>query len=279
MVRSRPMTEQKFKPGSLLKRAFLNQYNAILLGTSGLFAATTQSWLPLLVGGGMEVLWLVLGPDTALFKRWVLAQESEAEKERLEARTTDALQTLDPWYLQRYQRLQSTSSEIGQLSKENQSIENELLEVELGKIGSLLSGYLKMAVVHQRLGRFLSENQRPHIERDIEHCQRALAHEKNARLRGSLQQALDLARRRLEQQEQLDASYKSLGVEMDTLEKSLGFLKSRVLNLSSREELGAELDTLVSGVGTIDELDRETDKMLAELRTARVAGSRAAARA
>jgi len=274
------MNEPKTKPGSLLKRAFLNQYNMILLGTSGLFAATTQSWLPLLVGAGAEVLWLVLGADSSSFKRWALTQQSREDEEKLAARSAEAMKSLDPWYLQRYAGLQVTAQEIRELSKENQSLEANLSESEMNKLAELVKRYLQMAIVHQRLGSFLGETRRPSIETDIEHCQRGLEREKNPRLRTSLEQALTLARRRLAQHEQLEASHKSLGVEMDTLEKSFEFLKSQILSLSSREELNAELDQLVSGVGTIDELDRETEQMLHELRGQRAAGaSRAALKA
>jgi len=274
------MNEPKTKSVSLLQRAFLNQYNMILLGTSGLFAATTQSWLPLIVGAGAEVLWLVLGADSSVFKRWAAIQQHREDEERLTARHVEAMKSLDPFYLQRYAGLQVTAHEISELSKENQSLEANLLDGEMNKLAELVKRYLQMAIVHQRLGSFLGETRRPSIEHDIEHCESGLAREKNSRLRSSLEQALTLAKRRLAQHEQLEASYKSLGVEMDTLEKSFAFLKSQILSVSSREELNAELDQLVNGVSTIDELDRETEQMLHELRGQRAASaSRAALKA
>ena len=61
----------KRKPGSVFQRAFFNQYNFILLGGSAVYALATGSWLPAVVGAGAEVLWLVLGADSAAFRRWV----------------------------------------------------------------------------------------------------------------------------------------------------------------------------------------------------------------
>jgi hypothetical protein len=271
------MSEPKTKPGSLLKRAFLNQYNMILLGTSGLFAATTQSWLPLLVGGGAEVLWLVLGADSALFKRWALTQEQKEAEALFAARTAEAMKSLDPWYLDRYASLQRSSEEIAELSKENQSLESNLVDSERNKLAELVKGYLQMAIIHQRLAHVLGDTKRPTIEKDISQCEKALLSASNSRLRSSLEQALTLAKRRLAQHEQLDASYSSLGVEMDTLEKSFAFLKSQILSVSSREELGAELDQLVNGMSSIEELDRETEQMLHELRGQRAQSAARAA--
>src|SRR5262245_27202294 len=63
------------KKPSLFQRAFWNQYNFIMLGAAGLFSVATFTWIPLLIGAGVEVLWLVLGSDSAPFKRWVTIQE------------------------------------------------------------------------------------------------------------------------------------------------------------------------------------------------------------
>ena len=75
----------KRKPGSLLKRALFNQYNYILMGSAALFSVTTGSWLPAVIGAGVEVLWLVLGADTDAFRRWVAKQESAEAKQQLRA--------------------------------------------------------------------------------------------------------------------------------------------------------------------------------------------------
>ena len=55
----------KRKPGSLLKRALFNQYNYILLGSTG--AVLDHDRLVAARGDrrrGVEMLWLVLGADT-----------------------------------------------------------------------------------------------------------------------------------------------------------------------------------------------------------------------
>src|SRR4051812_36821231 len=244
------MSEQTRKPGSILKRALLNQYNYILLGGTVLFTLATGSWLPAVVGAGAEVLWLVLGADSSAFRRWVERQETKEAKQRMLAEIGTLLGTLEPAYTERFEALHRTSEEVQALARENKGIEGALLQDELAKLGHLLHSFLKMAAQHQRLSRYLNANPASDVERDIARCQRALKQEPDARVQQSLKQALSLAQKRLRQQDQIQGAWRALSVQMDTVEKSFDYLKSHILGIGTREELAQELDNLVTGVAS-----------------------------
>src|SRR5262245_57955743 len=77
------MDEPKPKKPGVFKRALLNQYNLIMMGGVGIFALATGSLLPVMLGAGAEVLWLVLGADTSAFRRWVDKQDSKDAKQAM----------------------------------------------------------------------------------------------------------------------------------------------------------------------------------------------------
>ena len=82
---------------------------------------------------------------------------------------------------------------------ENKGFETNLIADEMAKLGQVLHSFLKMAVSHQRLTRYLGNNPVSEVERDIAHCQRALKQEEDPRVQSSLRQALSLAQKRLRQ--------------------------------------------------------------------------------
>jgi len=254
------------KPGSLLKRALFNQYNYIFLGGTWLFALASGSWLPALIGVGAEVLWVVLGADTAVFRRWVEKQESKEAKQRLVKEVAELLAGLDERYVERFQALRRMSDEIQSLAQENQGLQTSLLQDEMAKLGQLLHSFLKMATNHQRLARYLNQNPISDVERDIARAQRSLKQETDPRVQSSLKQALSLAQKRLKQQEQISGAWKALSVQMETLEKSFDYLKSHILGIGTHEELSQELDNLVSGVSTVSELEASTSELMDEVR-------------
>jgi len=259
------MTEPSTEKDSPYRRAFLNQYNAILLGAAGLFALATFSWLPLAIGAGLEVLWMTFVPDSGFFRRWVGTQKSREGQERLKRETEVILQQLDRSYSQRFLELQQVADEVLALSKENQSLETRLVEDELQKIGQVLFSFLRMARAHQRLAHFLAENPVGEIKADVAECTSDLRREQDPRVQASLKQALSLAEKRLRQHEQISNSAKALAVQMETLEKALNYLKSHIVAIGSHEELASELDGLVMGVDSVEQLEAETGDALAEL--------------
>jgi cell pole-organizing protein PopZ len=256
---------------SLWKRAFFNQYNYILLGSSALLSATTGSWLPAVMGAGAEVLWMVLGVDTKFFRRWVSAQEAKENQQRLAAERAALIANLDEHYLARYQELGDMAAEIRKLAAENQGLETALIQDEMAKLEQLLDSFLKMATAHQRLRQYLKDNPISEVERDIAQGQRALRQEDDPRVQASLKQSIALAQKRLGKHEQIEGAWKSLSVQMDTLAKSFDYLKSHILGIGTREELAAALDDLVAGVSTVSELDTSIDDIHDELKAAAAA--------
>src|SRR5258705_5753178 len=184
--------DKKRNPG-LLRRAFANQYNYILLGAAGVFALATFSWLPLVIGAGVEALWLVLGADSTPFRRWVLAQEKQEEQQELERQAKQSLAELGPRYVERFEELRRLSEEIQDLGQKNRSLEARILDGEMAKLGRLLHGFLQMAVVQQRLGVFLENDDADDIEHDIRNAENQLRVEKNREVAAGLRQSLGLA--------------------------------------------------------------------------------------
>ena len=258
---------------SLWKRAFFNQYNYILLGSTALFSAATGSVLPAVVGVGAEILWMVLGVDTKMFRNWVAAQDAKENEQRLAKQRTELLYNLADKYLERYDALRAMVTEIRKLAAENQGLETTLIQDEMAKLDQLLDSFLRMATAHQRLTAYLEQNPGPDIEREIAGDQRALRQETDTRVQASLKQAISLAQKRLGKHEQIEGAWKSLSVQMDTLEKSFDYLKSHILGIGTREELAAALDDLVAGVSSVSELDATTDDIHDELKAAAIARS------
>ena len=247
----------KPKKRSLFHRAFWNQYNMIMMGAAGVFALATFTWIPLVLGAGVEALWLVLGADSSPFKRWVALQEGLEGKEKLKQDAEAALAALEPAYRSRFRDLLACSERVQSLAKANPCLETRLIQGEMDKLGQLLHSFLQMAITHQRLGHYLADNDENDLRRDIEASERALRNEQDAQVVAGLRQGLALAQKRLKQHQQIEANYRALGVKMDTLDKSFRYLESHVVAISEQQQLAQEIDDLVVGVDAASDLDND----------------------
>ena len=272
--RAMPKPNQRTRPGkakSIWRRAFANQYNFILLGGAALFAVTTFSWIPLLIGAGAEALWMTLGADSSLFRRWVAVQEGKERQAEVERKAAEAVKSLRPSYLERFQLLEGIAEEIRKLAGDNPSLETRLVQEEMDKLGRLLHTFLQMAVVHQRLASYLEEGYETEIQRDIDRCEQQLKRERNSEVAATLRQSQSLAEKRMKQHASIEASFRVVSVKMETLEKSFSYLKSHVIAISSQEELAQEIDELITGVEAVEELGVETEGILHDIGRARAA--------
>ena len=103
------------------------------------------------------------------------------------------------------------------------------------------------------------------MRRDIDATERALRHEQDSEVCAGLRQSMALAQKRLKQHQSIEASYRLLGVKLDTLDKSFRYLESHVVAISEREELSQEIDELIVGVDAVSEISMETEGTLRDL--------------
>ena len=68
---------------NLYAEAFLNQYNILLLIGAFIASLILASAFPAIVAAGVELIYMIFVPDSALFKRYVEAKYAEEDAEKL----------------------------------------------------------------------------------------------------------------------------------------------------------------------------------------------------
>jgi hypothetical protein len=254
--------------GSLRKLAFTNQYNLILLGGAVAFSAALFTPWPLVAAGVLELLWLTIGASSAGFRQWAEQHKHEEVRHRRHVDDASVVKALEPVYNTRVKTLHAMAEEIRRLSRER-GFDARLFDggrdSNEDKLGVLIGSFVKMAVLHQRLSRFVADGSPMHLEEEIVRLGQALADEKDPAVRLSLRQALTLGQRRLKQHEQIESQRRALGVKMGTLEMSFDYLRSHVFSGSPPQELAAELQELVSGASFLTAAEAEANASLARL--------------
>ncbi len=248
-------------PRSLLGRAFVNQYNFILLGGALAFSWALESWLPAAVAGGAEVLWLLFGSTSGAFRRSAARDDVKQVEARRTADSARAAHDLGEPYASRVKALEWAAQESKRMAHEA-GLHASVLAPGEQKIDTLVQSFIKMSTLHQRLLRFFYETQSNHPRQEVERLTAELEQEKNAGVRLSMRQALALAQRRGKQLEQMEAAARALEVKMSTLEMSFDFLRSQIVGGASHDEIAAALDELVTGTSFVRELEAETGASL-----------------
>jgi hypothetical protein len=248
----------------LLRRAFFNQYNLILLGGAGAFSLALASYVPVIAAGVAEVFWMAIGAATPWWRGVVERQQlRELQAHHADTRNVAAA-GLAPHYAARLKALEGLSREIRRLVIDR-GLDPSPLDREGRGLDAMLLVFVKIATLHQQLDQFAGAGSVGQVEQELMRLGQALADEKDMSVRLTLRQALTLGQRRLKQHEQIDSQRRALGIKLSTLEMSFDYLRSHVFGGSSAEELALALDELAAGASFLPAAEAEVQASIAKL--------------
>ena len=233
----------RMAPPSYAARLFMVQYNLILFAGSALFSLAAASPLPIAVGAATELVVLVVGSNLPGVRRWLDRREAGLRRTAAGSALMVAIRGLDREYAGRVLALDNALGEIRDLGGTRPEPGYEHAMTRLETLGPV---YLGLCETHQRIAKFLTATPEAEIAAEIARLTAEFAAEKDLGLRLSLRQALGLARRRQEHRASMIHLLRSLGVKLESVERSLAYLRSQGQALVENPRLSAEIETLLS---------------------------------
>jgi hypothetical protein len=240
------LADAPLRPG-YFSRAFLLQYNVILLGGAALFSLAAASPVPLAVGGGAELLWLFVGSNLGGVRRWLDRREAAAEPEPAPSDPGPAPEPVfDRVYQHRINLFDRALAEIRALGTSRAA---PAFVRALARLVPLRQAFLSVCTAHQGTARFLEATPESELMREVERLEHALSHEHDLTAKMGLRQGLVLARRRHEQRQSMTSELTALAVRLETIERGLAHLLKQGRALGGTQELGAEIEALAAQIG------------------------------
>ena len=174
------------------------------------------------------------------------------------------VQTLLPTYAERVQKIEVIGADIKRLVWER-SIEGALYSGKENRLESLLSAFVKMSALHQRLSRFVGNTTPSQLEQELLGLGQSLSARRTLRCVSCCNRRCRSPSAASRQQETLDNQLRLLGVRMGTLEMSLDYLRSHVFGGRSEQELSAEIEQLMSNLSYLVEVESEVNTSVERL--------------
>lgn len=255
MGKEATLTTLSLEQPNYFRAALTNQYNLILLAGCASFAAAFSSFAPLLAGLVGEALWLAAGPSLPAFRRLSDAARQEADGAR-------AMGALLPEYAERVQAVERELVEIRDLVATRAGVTSDEQADVARRLRPMLQSFLDVCTTHQRLRRTSAPGQLGELHAELSSLHQALANETDLGMRASVRRALTVAERRIKQHEGNEAACRSMEMGMQTLQKSLIYLKECAAGLGSLADLCAEIEGVVAQLSRVAalEVERESEQ-------------------
>lgn len=237
---------------SYLKAALTNQYNLILCGGAAAFAAALASWAPAVAGLAVEAFWLLVGPNLPAFRRRTDALRAVEESRRVVA-------SLPPEYAERVAAVKREIVDIERLCASRPGVTRDEKVAVAARLRPIADRLVEACVAHDRLKRVAHQGQPAELQAELASLHQSLGTETDLGVRSSLRRALTVTERRIKLIEGNDAAVRSIELGMQTLEKSLVYIKECAAGIATLPELCAEIDAALSQFGRVASVEPDPE--------------------
>ena len=138
------------EPVNYVKEAAKLQYNWIALAGAAAFALVSGSALPLLLAGGLELIYLSTVPHNSRFQRLVRSWKYAEQKERQQTDLGKLYRELPPTLKARYATLESLCNAIRANYSRLSSTSQMFVEQMEARLQGLLAAYVRLLTASQQ---------------------------------------------------------------------------------------------------------------------------------
>jgi len=243
---------------SFVKEALKWQYNWISLAGLAALAIISGTALPVLLGAGLELMYLALVPQSSAFRRLVRSWKYKEEKAKLEQSLEKLYQELPEASRRRYGVLQQRCREImGNFSRLSSTSQMFMGQIEQRLLG-LLNSYLRLLNAGHHHNAYLGTVDSREIDGEIEHLQKAMENE-SERVREINRKRVEILSKRKEKFEKIEENMRVIQAQLGAIEDVLALIRDQSVTMRDPQEVSGHLDSLMQDVEHTEETVRQVE--------------------
>lgn len=248
----------------VLKKAFANQYQLILLGGAAAFSALTLSPLPLVALAGLELMAMPFLLER--LKRRIEIEKKHAERQHKALSQEQRFAALSAASRNRFDRLRHLCQKIQAnyrgLSQASQNITAD----QESKFDVILASCLHRLWLVQKYDEMVGGFNEKQAQRDIEQVQEALtAPDLDPRVREALEKNVEIRQQLFRSVRENVANRAALLAELDSLEALLQLLLQKSVAATDALAFSSEIDDVLAQAEADAASIREMEQMLGTL--------------
>jgi len=241
----RPQTPQE--DVNYVKEAFHSQYNWIAMTGAGVFALLSGTFLPIILGAGLEMIYLAVVPQSSRFRRLIRSLKFAEEQRQHQEKLNDMLRNLPAEMQSRYvhasQVCASIRANFSQLSSASQIF---LQQIDTSLQG-LLTGYARLLLAAAQQQTYVKSTDQDGIKHEIASLQKALSGD-SPRVQEINQKRIEILGKRLEKYDKIAENRKVVDAQCSAVEDVLMLVRDQSVTMRDPQEVTERLDSLVKDV-------------------------------
>ena len=256
-----PGTEDDIR---FVKEAFSVQYNWIALAGAGAFALISGSILPVLLAGGLELIYLATVPQNRRFQRLVRSWKFAERQRQNQQKLGDLLRTLPAEMQSRYvhsaQVCSSIRSNFAQLSSTSQMF---LQQID-SRLQGLLSGYARLLLAAAQQQQYLRSTDANDIKRELAVLQKTIPTDP-PKVQEINKKRIEILTKRLEKFEKICENRKVVDAQCAAVEDVLMLVRDQSVSMRDPQQVSERLQNLVHDVEQTEQTVQQMEAIFSDL--------------
>lgn len=239
------------------KEAAADQYNLIVMIFFVLSALVALNPAPLLIGTGLEILYLLFVPETEFFKRYIDNKHFNRRAQQAEQERQQRVQNLPHSQRRRYRKIDSLIERTEENLKESgEGLGGRMID----KLDRLRERYLWMMELVNDYAGYLNSLERGQIKSDISDVQEELK-EADGEVKAALQERLNILQKRFDRLEQVRNHHQIVKTQVQTVEDILRLIYESSMTMQNPQGISKQIDDLLFEVESTEEAVMELDNV------------------
>jgi DNA repair exonuclease SbcCD ATPase subunit len=244
-----------------LKEAFSWQYNVIGLAGAAAFALVSGTALPLILGAGLELMYLAVVPNNGRFQRLIRSRKYELRKQEHAVSLSKLIGELTVDDRDRYARFGQICKTVRENYRRLSSSSQMLLAQLEDKLDGLQQSFLRLLSATHLHRDYLRSLDAVSIEREIGHIQKNLEREPE-KVREINSKRVEILSKRLDKFKKIRENARVLEAQINAMEDVLELIRDQSVTMRDPQELSGQLDGLIQNVESTEKTVQEMESIM-----------------
>src|ERR1700738_1259623 len=162
---------------NFVKEAFHLQYSWIAMVSAGAFALVSASFLPIILAGGLELMYLAIVPQNWRFQRLIRSRKFAEEQQKHQQKLSEMLASLPAEMQSRYVHAAQICGAIRNNFAQFSSTSQIFLQQIDSRLQGLLNGFARLCLAATQEQQYLKTTAQNYIKREIGSLQKSLSND------------------------------------------------------------------------------------------------------
>src|SRR5579864_4348267 len=249
---------------SFVKEAFNIQYNWIGLGAAAAFAAMSVSFLPLLVAGGLELMYLSVIPNNSRFQRLVRSWKLAEEKQQTQQSLSDLLRNLPGDMQTRYIKLAEVCGGIRANFAQLSSTSQIFVQQMDSRLEGLLHGYARLLQAAFQQRQYAKTVDPEVIKNEILALQKRLPADP-PKVQDINKKRIEILSKRVEKYQKITENRQVVDAQIAAMEDVLQLVRDQSITMRDPQQVSDQLDNLMHDVEQTEETVKQMESIFSGL--------------